>query len=273
MNNQTYSSTELTHFVGGLATNDTSDQERFVVLTDKILVGGKLLGDKNNPQTVLSISLYEDGAETLGERAKTTRVCFCDITVENLPIHRKKYGNFGLAFAKDFLVGKGASPVFYVEQSSFSHASPETTRAKAFSESRDLFTKVFQPLNDIIADSSLLSDALPQPLPTDTPEQRDEKKRAIASIDEFRERLDNLYEPLHTQRRFLLEDVYPFVKLFDSTKDDDDPDNYYMEREWRVVGSVEFAIDDVQNIILPPEFEASFRAKFPEYRGLVTPVT
>src|SRR5689334_24442201 len=45
-------------------------------------------------------------------------VCFCDIPVEDLPLHMKKYSQFGLAFSKGFLIGKGATPVFYVSETS-----------------------------------------------------------------------------------------------------------------------------------------------------------
>jgi hypothetical protein len=41
-------------------------------------------------------------------------VCFCDIPEADLGMHIQKYSPFGLAFRKEFLIPKGASPVFYI---------------------------------------------------------------------------------------------------------------------------------------------------------------
>ena len=41
-------------------------------------------------------------------------VCFCDIPVDDLDIHMEKYGQFGIAFQKEFLLDQGALPVVYV---------------------------------------------------------------------------------------------------------------------------------------------------------------
>ena len=42
-------------------------------------------------------------------------VCFCDIPVSDFAIHTTKYGCFGVAFSKQYLLGrKGAAPVHYV---------------------------------------------------------------------------------------------------------------------------------------------------------------
>ena len=50
-------------------------------------------------------------------------VCFCDIPEHDLEIHVNKYGKFGLSFRKEFLIGLGASPVFYVAKN---YPVPET---------------------------------------------------------------------------------------------------------------------------------------------------
>ena len=41
-------------------------------------------------------------------------VCFCDIPFDELGIHCTKYGRFGLAFDKSFMVGQGAASVMYL---------------------------------------------------------------------------------------------------------------------------------------------------------------
>jgi hypothetical protein len=58
-----------------------------------------------------------------------------------------------------------------------------------------------------------------------------------------------------------------FVKPFDAAKVDDDPDNYYMEREWRVPRNIKFELRDVERIIIPRKYSDAFHADLPEYRG------
>lgn len=45
--------------------------------------------------------------------------------------------------------------------------------------------------------------------------------------------------------RFLVFHFFCYLKFFNPAKDDQDDENYYMEREWRVVGNVNFQLQDV----------------------------
>jgi len=68
-------------------------------------------------------------------------------------------------------------------------------------------------------------------------------------------------------QRFLEFHVFSFTKFFDETLDEDHDDNYYMEREWRVMGSVKFRTDQVERIIVPRSFASRFRSEVPNYQG------
>lgn len=59
-----------------------------------------------------------------------------------------------------------------------------------------------------------------------------------------------------------------YTKVFDETLAEDDPDNYYMEREWRSIKSVDFALEDIQKVYLPSQhYKEKFLSEFPEYTG------
>jgi hypothetical protein len=60
------------------------------------------------------------------------------------------------------------------------------------------------------------------------------------------------------------------LTFFDSTKDEQHDEHFYMEREWRVMGTVPFTLDDVIRIILPPSFAKRFRQDFPKYCAQLT---
>ena len=59
-----------------------------------------------------------------------------------------------------------------------------------------------------------------------------------------------------------------YVKLYDATLPDDHPDNYYMEREWRSLGNINFTTDDIKTLYLPnKEYISKFIKEFPNYKG------
>lgn len=274
-NYQRYSSQELIHFIGGLVNNGKSDEARFEILVDHILPQNKsstglLQADLNNRDTVFSVRLHKLGEDRLGELAEVKCICFCDITEENLQVHKAKYGKVGLSFTKEFLVGRGANPMFYVEKNSFSHHSPDVKHQVSFGKNRDMLSPLFVELNDLSADSILLSHYAPVPSESDTKEERELKKEHVQKVEAFAERLQRLYSPMRDFSVFLLTHFYPFVKMFDSGQDEAAIDNYYMEREWRVTGSVEFTLEDIHRVFLPKRFIAPFRKKYPNYMGQIT---
>jgi hypothetical protein len=65
----------------------------------------------------------------------------------------------------------------------------------------------------------------------------------------------------------MLQQVLAYIVFFDSALPDDTKDNYYMEREWRVVGGFEFSIEDVSGIVMPQEYSRAFRNRVPAYCG------
>lgn len=61
---------------------------------------------------------------------------------------------------------------------------------------------------------------------------------------------------------------FQYIKVFDETLPDDDPDNYYMEREWRCTHNIQFQLSDIKKIYLKnKKYKAGFSKYFPEYEG------
>lgn len=241
MPTQRYVSPELTHFVGrGLA-----EDEQYSVLVDAILKTGWLKHDPTNPtpyeilQTRSLVSGRPPRDDTEAVYAQV--VCFCDIPVTDLEIHMNKYSRFGLSFLKPFLIGKGANPVLYVANN---------------------------------------SPALPFGLPGSGSGDEPWPRRALFEgnvrlYQEFyRAAQPGLstqeHKMLHTLNFFLTTSVFSFIKFFDDSTSDEDEANVYMEREWRVLGDVNFALADVHRVFMPERYAERFRADLPNYIGQLT---
>ena len=65
----------------------------------------------------------------------------------------------------------------------------------------------------------------------------------------------------------LFASLFGYMKFFDPTLTEEHPNNFYMEREWRVFGQVRFCLSDVVRIFLPPEYVGRFREAVPGYAG------
>jgi hypothetical protein len=70
--------------------------------------------------------------------------------------------------------------------------------------------------------------------------------------------------------RVLMYHVFLFMKFFDETKAEDDPENYYMEREWRVTGDVPFELTHVKRVVIPGEYSERFHRDVPDYHQQVS---
>lgn len=191
-------------------------------------------------------------------------VCFCDIPKADLGRHSKIYGHFGLAFRKAFLISKGANPVFYVAKGSLAgHERPPVsplTEGDLVADAREVLRKHFEALaadevplrrceffDRLVAD---LSKALLTPSPPNTP--------------------NDAFDPLHELRLriyfALTRHVFAFMKFFDESLPDEDAENFYMEREWRVADFVEFDLGDVQEVYVAAGFRERIECQFPELK-------
>ena len=241
---QGYVSNELTHFTGA-SLHGHPDQQYDMLCS--ILKSEELRATYRVPSspglTELTVSLKPgriggvmvggpDGSFLDDSMLQPAVVCFCDIPLSDLGIHMAKYSPFGIAFLKDSLVGKGASPVMYVPKAA--HDEKEIYRWKKLEEIyRDLF--------------ELQRAIFSVPKGVD-PEKAKHWFWALVELDVR---------------------VFSYVKVFDHSVGDDNPANTYMEREWRVWGNVRFELKDVYRILVPRAYSTRLRADFAGFAGQV----
>ena len=119
--NQRYTSTLLTHFIG----RGTKKEAKRYELFKSILESGYLLSrsvQRLEPAKLDDVignrgfgyPMDFPQKTDLNEIITANVVCFADIPFSDLSVHTQKYSRFGIAFEKNFLITKGASPVFYV---------------------------------------------------------------------------------------------------------------------------------------------------------------
>jgi hypothetical protein len=217
-------------------------------------------------------------------------VCFCDIPDTDLAIHVQKYSKFGLAFKKEFLIERGACPVFYV-----ANEAPVSTN-RVFSPD-DFLARIKAAHERGYVDRALYFDtsvrAILDLLAALDALCCDEGDRYFKgfSASEFKQRFAKLMglsgfqmsaveialkgnaQSLSTLRMctdFLLNYVFTFMQCFDAKRSFEDEANYYMEREWRIGANVQFALSDVARVFFPSSYAERFRADMPSYVGQIT---
>jgi hypothetical protein len=224
---QRYVSDRLTHFVG----RGKTQEEQYQLLL-KVIRGGKLMHPPFDDSRCGNTLIKPLSALSTNDMVVPECVCFCDIPLEDLPIHMGKYSRFGIAFSKDFVASNGGNPVFYVACGS---TVPRGAgyRAPWFDQAVGIWDERILPVIN-----NLRNDVL-------TPEDR------------------------NAFMRFLYRDVFGHMKFFNHALPDHARENYYMEREWRVVGHLPFSLDDILTVIFPRDCARRFRTDCPNYVGEV----
>lgn len=239
---QRYISDELTHFVG----KNKSQKEQYNILV-KILKEGLLTPDHNDPEKAGYIAISLNGRISDNKMFMPYVICFCDIPINDLYIHMKKYSQFGIGFLKEFLVPKGANPLFYIAKNSRIKTSEVASTAIKTTSRADYFDEMFLMCHNLFDElRSLVNNHA-------SSEHRTVVMKKIAAMD-----------------LFLIRYIFSFLKFFDDVKKDDDPENYYMEREWRMIDNFSFKMKDVCRVILPKSYAKLFRKDVPEFIGQVS---
>ena len=154
-----------------------------------------------------------------------------------------KYSEFGISFPKLFMVKRGTSPVFYVSK---------------IGDIRELGSGVTVSRDAYFDEMGEAYDGLVKQLDRLCLRQNPSLGLVTSQANGVHHLLDH--------------HVLSFMKFFDPTLADDDPDNFYMEREWRIRGGLRFTLNDVVRITVPGRFEERFRSDLPDYCGPIEKV-
>jgi len=240
---QRYISSELTHFVGR---TERTPEDQYKILS-KIINEAKLshqLSDniKAGNASGVCMRVCPKAKLSSNEMFYPEVVCFCDIPIGDLNIHIQKYSPFGLSFEKKFIVQHGGSPVYYVPKEAAVKANMLARIGKSKGE---LFDKILPELEAYLGFDYKTIHSLP-----DSDSSNIDTKLKL-----------NTFLKLH---------VLSYIKFFDHKLPDNHEENYYFEREWRIVGSLKFGISDIRRILVPKSYARQFREDFPCYNGELT---
>ncbi|TAK06898.1 MAG: hypothetical protein EPO39_07780 [Candidatus Manganitrophaceae bacterium] len=251
---QRYVSRELIHFVG----RELPEKDHYPLLI-KILTSGWLTHPPHDPDVSGHLTVNTDARISENGMYYPQITCFSDIPIGELDIHIQKFSRFGLSFLKSFLVQHGANPVFYIARNATTRPSPAGERRE--NEGRE---------------DRRVADRPASPPRVTLAEHFD---RTIGEYHHLFQQLrqwpqeGEIAGPI--QRLFSIKDfldyhVFSFLKFFDESKPENDPENYYMEREWRILGNLHFSLSDIRRIILPESYAARLREDLPKYVGQIT---
>jgi hypothetical protein len=170
-----------------------------------------------------------------------TVTCYAEIPFNALGIHTKKYGQFGIGFEKRILIYYGARPVMYVPFTPEDRFQPSPYGSHLIEDLEQTF-RLFSQATDQICEGK----SIPKMRTLGTP---------LGSPEEAISRMCSMFG----------KDFLAFVKVFDCTLPDNDPANYYMEREWRKYQYLRFEPDQVREVIVARGFGEQVNEDFPVY--------
>ncbi len=301
---QRYISHELTHFVGSKLrkSKNKSKEDKQYELLIRILGEGWLYNTKVGVGLVVNLS----AKISQNEMYLPQMVCFSDIPVEDLTLHKNKYSRFGISFNKDFIVRQGGVPIHYIpiesrvkvllnitpEQSAEflepdggEHLYKDISKGDYFDEVVKRYHKLFSVLHKLIVEAAHCRSILGANAPVDSiwdlPKDGEDYPVMGLPYDVVRRFKLNInnnpgrdaiwYSQQLTQlQQFLDFYIFSFLKFFNHNLTDEHKENYYFEREWRVGGRVQFNTDDVRRVLIPEGYSRQFRDDCPDYCGQVT---
>jgi Putative abortive phage resistance protein AbiGi, antitoxin len=242
----TYTSNLLFHFVGHSNPDDHSANYDVLlkVLHDECISHSP---HENNWGKVSYTINWERSLLDEDEKLIVPTVtCFTDIPFESLGIHVKKYGKFGLSFQRELLMKYGARPVMYVPLHKEDWGS---INGETMLKDIEAIYKSFHGI--VVSKNPFFGEMSVRHLGT-MPQNEAEAVMGINNV--------------------FAKDFLAFIKPFNTHLEENHPDNFYMEREWRKHGNLKFTTRDVENIIVAKGYSSRLEMAFPQYKGKVVEI-
>lgn len=232
-----YTSKELFHFVGHNHPLDDASNFRILkkILSDACVSYPPFDADWG----AVSYTINWEESLLSENLIVPTVTCYADIPWDSLGLHIRKYGKFGLSFRKDKLIQFGARPVTYIPT-----RADDVLGIGGATLLRDV-EAVFKGYNALVS--------------SQLPESDEPYSRGLGSAPRTRDEAIELMEAI-VEKYFL-----SFLKPFNSELDVDDPENFYMEREWRKYGKLMFSPEDVVAVVVANGFGPLMTEAFPKY--------
>jgi abortive phage resistance protein AbiGi (putative antitoxin) len=218
-----YTSFELYHLVGR---NCPTDHDTNYSTLLKVLDSGQISHPPHSRYCNQRLSFNWDESIFNEKLIVPDITCFCDIPFEALHIHVKKYGMFGLSFPRDYLVKYGARPVIYVPMQP---SKPMRGWGTIFCEAFDL-EQIWRGVRE------------------QHPTTNESNTRSLG------EKPSSPESALIAMEGAFTKDFLAFIKPFNSELDDDDSNNYYMEREWRKLCNLPFQPQNVASVVVQNDY-------------------
>ena len=230
-----YVSNELFHFVGHATPSDNEENYRKLLL---VLGSGWVSAPPHRPQWD-NESYGIDHSKRLesGALIVPSVTCFCDIPVEHLDIHIRKYGPSGVSFRRTFLARHGARPVMYIPMNRDDWRSIYGRNLLADMEA--CYKSFLSLCDEVVTDPGQEMTSTYAKQTSDPLDAREAVKKLV-------------------QKHF-----FAFIKPFDVDLPSNDSDNYYMEREWRRLGNVKASPATVVTVLVASGFEDRLRKDAP----------
>lgn len=236
---QTYTSEVLYHMVGSSSPQD--DDRNFQTLC-KVLESMEIRHRKiDGLSSPIAVKIDYSADLDNGEPIVQTVTCFCDIHRDQLhPIHTGKYGWFGVGVSKEFVAQCGGRPVIYIPIVPKWPGSLNNYLRNEIMNAHRALDCYLDPGHKTGRSGSRALGAFPT-----------SANEAISLIEAT-----------------LGKNVLAYLKLFDVTLADNDPKNYYMEREWRIFGNLNLEFS-LREIVVGKGYSKRLKEKFPKYAGML----
>jgi len=236
----TYTSEELFHFVGHTTPNDDENNYKNLGLILKSRCISHYPHD-GSWGTASYLANFDNSLET-EELIVPSITCYADIPSNSLSIHVNKYGKFGLGLPRNLLIQFGARPVTYIPM-----RSDDWRSNHGLTLLRDIEATV-KGFNQHIVKKNTVQQSKP---------------RSLGKIP------DTTQETITCLESMIYKDFLAFIKPFNSELADDDPNNFYMEREWRKYGNMKFEPVNLTKIFVAKGYKERVETDYPEYKNTV----